>query len=52
MFIDESYLQYVGSFADNKFHGDGKYTDQKHVVWEGTFHNGKFKSRKAYLLLS
>ncbi len=44
--------QFVGSFADNKFHGQGQYTDQKKVVWEGTFHNGKFKSRKSYMLLS
>jgi hypothetical protein len=45
-------LQYVGRLADNKFHGEGKYTDAKKVVWEGVFHNGKFQSRKAYLLLS
>lgn len=45
-------LQYVGEFADNKFHGKGQYTDAKKVVWEGVFHNGKFLSRKTWVLLS
>jgi hypothetical protein len=31
---------YVGQWAENKMHGDGKYTDSAGREWHGKFYNG------------